>query len=57
MLIYIGIGLITVLGFYQDFIALCNFHRRSLVVMAVGMVLIVIGGLGTEIFKYELLQP
>src|SRR3569832_2094922 len=57
MLIYIGIGLITVLGFYQDFIALCNFHRRSLLVMAVGMVLIVIGGLGTEIFKYELLQP
>ena len=57
MLIYISIGLITILGFYQDFIALWDFHRRSLLIMAAGMVLIVIGGLGTEIFKYELLQP
>ena len=57
MLIYISIGLITLLGFYRDFIALWDFHRRSLLLMAVGIVLIVIGGLGTEIFKYELLQP
>jgi hypothetical protein len=57
MLIYIGIGLITLWFFYRDLIALWDFHRRSLLLMAVGMVLIVIGGLGTEIFKYELLQP
>jgi len=49
--VYLAIGVTTIILFFRDFIALWHFHRKSTLMMVLGIGIFVLGGFGLEIFK------
>ncbi|NEQ78705.1 MAG: hypothetical protein F6K23_40385 [Okeania sp. SIO2C9] len=54
--IYLGIVLVTPFVFYRDCIALWRIYRKAVLLVAIGLGVSVIGGLGLEILKDEFLH-
>lgn len=56
-LIYVGVAIAIPVVCYRDFLMLWRFHRRSVLLTAMGMIIFITGGIGAEILKVQVLLP